>query len=133
VLEKDAAVLATTSNGVRWMRMADDRTAPVRGTASRACAHSCDLSGGLGDGPQVPAAEAAQVLGVDGLRLLLRQVAEAPVARVGLPQRVVGRAQTGAVVLGAQLLLRWAGLQLAGSPGGEVTWPRRFSTSGSYS
>ena len=61
-------------------------------------------SGGLGNGLQVGATELAQVLGVDGLRLLLRQVAEAPVGRVGLQQRVVGRAAGGAVVPAAELL-----------------------------
>jgi len=68
------------------------------------------VSGGLGDRLQVTAAEAAQVLGVDGLRLL-RQVAEAPVRRVGPQQRVVRRAAAGAVVpVAERLLVAQAGL-----------------------
>src|SRR3954451_20794937 len=78
---------------------------PPRTSRSGAVRRLMQVSGGLGDRLQVAAAEAAQVLGVDGLRLLLRQVAEAPVRRVGLQQRVVGRAAAGVVVPAAELLL----------------------------
>lgn len=46
-----------------------------------------------------------QVPGVDLLRLVLGEVGEAPVVRVGLEERVVGRSQSGVLVPAAQLLL----------------------------
>src|SRR3954470_10772711 len=92
---------------------------PPRTSRSGAVRRLVQPSGGHGDRLQVAAAEAAQVLGVDGLRLLLRQVAEAPVRRVGLQQRVVGRAAAGAVVPVAELLLvEHAGLD-RGDDGGH--------------
>src|SRR3954465_4127395 len=52
---------------------------PPRTVRSGAVRRLAWCQAGLGDGLQVRAAELAQVLAVDGLRLLLRQVAEAPV------------------------------------------------------